>query len=435
MSKLLKEKQWYGEFFIPDQYEKRFSGKLEYSPTNSIMLSYTIPGDDINLLPDSKIVYGILNNGEKCTLIGSFSLRYGNSYNSSSIAGKRSFKWLVIGEFIKEKELFFNIEFSIPNTQDFFDPNISNWEHQALISLPTSYGKLEIWNMMGSNGLFNINIIDSINKEALGELNIAFDNINAKYQDAYFQQKQQYGIEFYLKIDSGALLDDIYENIMEIANLFAILIHNPVYPKKIKMSKELDDGSYLDVQLYPSIVFNERTIELCKPYDIMLPIINSNIDLASVITKWLEISKNHWIASSMIQHRTGFVDNHSLHGEIVLYVTLLESISSNDSILDQKYKKYQYPLEKYGCEEILQPISQIFFKVGITDIGVAISDLRNDIAHIGRPKKILELLTFKDMIRISNYMELTILGYILHELGIANDVIEKYQKLLIGKII
>lgn len=68
--KLFEERQWVGEFFVPGQYEKRFPGKIDYSIEDGVKLSYAIT--DKELPSESELVYGVLDTGDKCTLIGNF---------------------------------------------------------------------------------------------------------------------------------------------------------------------------------------------------------------------------------------------------------------------------------------------------------------------------------------------------------------------------
>lgn len=158
-----------------------------------------------------------------------------------------------------------------------------------------------------------------------------------------------------------------------------------------------------------------------------MPITNSNVALDKIAHAWLQAPQNHSTIISSIQNETGFRDEHSVHGEIVLYATQLESISHNDG-KKSKYDKYEYPLNHYGCKKIRDGLSTIFGKAGLTDIGKAIGDIRDEIAHVGRPRALLAALSLKDMVHISQYLELTIIGYIMITIGVPASVITKYQE-------
>lgn len=72
-------------------------------------------------------------------------------------------------------------------------------------------------------------------------------------------------------------------------------------------------------------------------------------------------------------------------------------------------------------------MQKILSNVGESDFGKGIADLRNEIAHVGKPKRLLAALTIRDLGRLTQFMEVTVLGSILTTLGVKKDVIEHYQ--------
>lgn len=72
-------------------------------------------------------------------------------------------------------------------------------------------------------------------------------------------------------------------------------------------------------------------------------------------------------------------------------------------------------------------IQKILSKAGEADIGTGIGELRNEIAHVGKPKELLGSLSITDMIKISQYLQMTIIGYILTRLGVDRNLIDDYQ--------
>ena len=139
----------------------------------------------------------------------------------------------------------------------------------------------------------------------------------------------------------------------------------------------------------------------------------------------MNIGEKFSTITSSIQFETGFRDIHELHGEIVLYATQVESISHK---LKEKKLKYQVPIEKYASWHIRDELIRIFKAYEKDSLGKAIGDLRNEIAHVGKPRHYLDILTAKDMMRISTCLQMTIIGYILSELGVSEEDIFAYQK-------
>jgi hypothetical protein len=107
-----------------------------------------------------------------------------------------------------------------------------------------------------------------------------------------------------------------------------------------------------------------------------------------------------------------------------LYATQFEAISYAASAID---KKYEYPIDNYGTPKIKAGISKILANAGESEIGIGIGNLRNEIAHVGKSKQLLRVLSMRDMVNMSQCLQMTILGYILDGLGLDRRVISKYQ--------
>jgi hypothetical protein len=433
MSTLFTENQWIGEFFIPDQYEKRFPAKIDYSPESGVILSYSITGH--HLPSDSDVVHGVLHSGDKCTLVGKFepqragiSVRHG----LTTRPGKAGFSVLLIGDFITHDELFSELDFSLTSMQEFFfskgRKDLEKYSGKPLFEQKTSYGSIEV----GSNATFgslhkDITVqIYSRNTDALERLKVCFNEVEASYPDACFMLKKDISYRMRMKFDAGLTIRNAYSHISDVADLFAILIYNPVYPESIRLIKKGGDDHQFMIEVYPSLFRDKRTIDLCTKDQshFHIPIAKSKIDLAAVLSAWLSGPNNHSTIVSSIQNETGFRDQHSLHGEIVLYATQFESISNAAAI---KKQKYEYPLTTYGCAKITNGLKRVFATAGVLDVGKGIGDLRNEIAHVGKPRKLLNSFSMGDLVVISQCLQVTIIGYILHTLGLQSDVILAYQ--------
>lgn len=155
-----------------------------------------------------------------------------------------------------------------------------------------------------------------------------------------------------------------------------------------------------------------------------MPITKNTVCLNSLISNWFQVSQNYSPIISSIQHETGFQNEHAAHGEIVLYATQLESISHSEG---QKNKKYEYPLRKYGSKNICNELIRLFTKSTLEEAAAAIGDLRNEIAHVGRPKRWLTSLPLEQLVKISQFLQLTIIGCILTNLGVPATAIATYQ--------
>lgn len=437
MFDLFEEKSWIGEFFTPDDYENRFTGEIYYSSTNQVVLSYLMPMGKPKP-KESKIVYGVLSTGDKCTLVGQFSpkntrlpeLKNGLMFNRCNVG----FSCLLIGDFLTEDEPIFDISFSLTHLQEFFFlkewKNSVRYSDELLFSISTDYGKINIGNVATFDSLNHddfFGLIYNKNKDALTELQNSFTQICEKYPNDFFKLKENIAYRIQLKIDKSASISNAYQHIMDITDLFALLLYSPVYPDNIQINKIIDNDLPITIKVYPSIFVNpaSKTICLKDKSHFRLPITNEKVELPTIIPKWLELKEQYVTIISSIQNQTEYRTPHSLHGEIVVYATQLEDIATKDDA--PKKKKYEYSLKTYGSQKIKNGIDAIFKKKGFDDVGVAIATLRNNIAHTDNDKKLLNSLSWDELTDISDYLQLTVIGYILKKMEMNEDVISNYQ--------
>ncbi len=434
METLFSNKEWVGEFFLPDQFERRFFGKITFSPEKGVVLAYHIAGHEVPA--ESDILYGILETGEKCTLVGKFLPAHSGFSVKNGLStrhGKNGFYFLVLGEFLNHEEKFSEISFSLTGMQEFFFPkgykDLVKYSDKPLFSVETEYGEIEVGNN-ASFAMLGKDITSQIynrNDEALSKLKSAFENINSKYENSFFMLKKDISYMIKIKTNNECSIGELYEHIIDISNLFAILIYGPVYPEMIKLRHVIDGEHPAISTIYPSLALETRTSEMCKMErsHFHMPITKSNINLPEVILKWLSQPKAYSAIVSSLQNETGFRNEHSLHGELVLYATQFESISYSYGVSNSH--KYEYPVNEYATQKIKDKLISIFANAGESSFGKGIGNLRNEIAHVGRPRALLSALSIEKMVDISQLLQITIIGYILHTLGVERSVIEEYQ--------
>ena len=440
MESLLVENEWIGQFFLPDQFENRFLGRVSFSPEDGVKLSFCILGND--LPPSSDILHGVLTTGEKCTLVGPFSPTYaGYAVNNGLItrSGTNVFFFFVLGEFVDKDEMFKEITFSVTGMQEFFFPrgfkDLVKYSNKPLFRLKTAYGEIEV----GNNAKFGIlgkDITSQIynrNEDALLELKKAFEEIDQRYSNSFFLLKKDIAYMITLRTSTESTIQELYKRIEEISNLFAILTYSPVFPETIEIKHFKNSEHIVMSKVYPTRILEEKTIKLSKRErsHFHMPITASKIDLVPIVESWLSLSKRFSTIVTSLQHETGLRNEHSLYGEIVLYATHFEYISLSDGVTN--HEKYKYPVNKYGTVQIESGLSKVFQTVGEDNFGKGISILRNEIAHIGRPPRLLLELSLSDMCYISQFLQVTILGYVLYTLGVNKEIIHEYQNRITPK--
>lgn len=429
MSELLEKHRWVGEFFSENDYENRFVGEIEYSPEDGVTLSYSITG--VALGNKSSHLHGVLSSGEKCTLLGEFDpkasgLRFKNGLTTRN--GRVGFQCLILGDFLSENELLYNINFSLAGMQEFFFPagqkDLISYSETPLYTINTKYGRLTVGNNANFGSFEVTSQIYSRDKDAEKKLREQVASIEADHPEANFMLKKDIAYRINLHVDDGADMQCLYKHISDIADFFSLLVFGPVYPVSIRTKKTVQDSAPLDI--FPSMLLERRVIERSQVGNThySMPIVNSAVKLDDALATWLESPVDFATLVSAIQKETGYRVLHEVHGAIVLYGTQLEAISYEAA---QSAQKYQYPLDTYAISKVRSTISAIFSSVNISDTGVGISALRNEIAHVGRPKKILPKMTLAQLVDLEHCLQITVIGYILSRLGIDKSLIDIYQ--------
>lgn len=354
------------------------------------------------------------------------------------MGGRNAFSLLMIGNFIKSDTLFHGVTFTLSGMQAFFvrdgREDFVPFSNGPLLELKTPYGELTVFNSATFSGLGDITShVISTNRAAMEELETAFRQIREHHPNSLFEiRKDAVSQEITIELSVESTIAEIYKRVSEIANLFALLTCSPIYPDSVRMFGKDQGGNLEILQVYWTMLIEKRTIELAtkKRFHSLMPITHSNIDFSKVLEVWFAISDRYSVMVTGIQHEIGFRNEHSIHGEIVLWATQLESISDAENI---KKGKYQYPIDMYGSDQVKKGLKQIFVKINKNNLGKNISDLRNEIAHVGRQKNLLRVLSLQELAHIDRYLQITIIAYILTKLGIPHHVIEDYQNKLAPK--
>lgn len=395
-----------------------------------------------------------------------------------------------IGEDEKVKQAVFTTsylqEFFFSETKKDF----IKYSNEALVEFSTNYGTVKVHDFAKGIGIpkdINItSLLFSLSNDISEELEESFNNIKHHHANLFLKKDMKYalGIEF---SPSKQNLTCLRQFTNSICDLFAILMYCPTYPESISISIE-KKGNFT---LYPSIGISKETIELWQEanlsYDLM-PIKSSlllstssemnqyqgHIDIKEVMTRWLEQESNFSIIAKGVQSRTKYINLHTAYSKIVLYAAQLEAISQLEMSLTEEQKilcessnntakelevclkkkrrkyfekrKYSYPIKNYGNLKIKEQLYVLFTNVSKRlnpknmsidcpekrnhYLGKCIADIRNEIVHsTGKPSE-LEILNVVEPIevgRISKYLEMVILGYVLNKLEVHPQIISKYQ--------
>lgn len=423
--------EFFGEFFEKaDSNLGRFAAKVKYSPENGLQLEYSI--SDSESPTSCERLFGILSNGQKCTLVGPFDFDRGTQYIGKVHvkSGLNGFYYLIIGDFIEPGQLFEYTNFTFNGMQEFIHPQgwISQIKYQdepiACINGEGWEIKVEntaIYSMVGQR-LKNLVHLEDV--EAQQKLEIALDEIQEEHSESHLKLRKElrYHIRYTTEELQGA--DKILGDITKIASLFSILMSCPVFPDEVRLRLS---GENKTVNVLNSIVLEKRTIELAKNEinHNLMPLNWKQLDMHNVLSNWFNLYDEFQVLSVSHQYETGFRTLHYAHSDIILYSTQLEAV--NNDLGGGSSERYKIPIDTYASPEIKLKLRNAFYKTGEEDLGKAISTLRNELAHVGRPKVFMKQLNIDDFVEIGHMLRLVIISHLFSKLGIAQDKIYQYQ--------
>lgn len=426
--------EYFGEFFEQkDSNLGRFAAKVKYSPENGLQLEYCISDSES---PNScERLFGILSNGKKCTLVGSFDFDRGTHHMGKVYvkSGLHGFYYLIIGDFVESGQLFEYTHFTFNGMQEFIHPQggLSQVKYQ---NEPIVCANGDGWEIKVENtAIYTMigqrlkNLVHSEDAKAQEKLENVLDLIQEKHPNSNFKLRKE--LKYYVRYATEVLqsADVIIGDITRIASLFSILMSRPVFPDEIKLSVA---GKDIVVNVLNSIVLEKRTVGLAKKKanHNFMPLNWKQLDMETVLSNWFKVYDDFRVLSASHQYETGFRTLHYAHSDIILYSTQLEAI--NIDLGETSSARYINPINTYASPELKLTLSKVFAKTGENNLGKAISDLRNELAHVGRPKVLMKQLSIDDYIEIGHIMRLVVISYLFSKLGIAQDKIYQYQSRL-----
>lgn len=426
--------EFMGEFFASeDTYATRFPGKVVYDLELGLMLSFNIA--DADFPKQSDVLLGILDNGQKCTLIGPFNFT-GSGMRMGKVCtryGNHGFRFLAIGEFKVITDLYDHARFTFSHMQEFFCPQgwIDNvkYEDGVIEKIESRDWDIEVENRANFIDVTHSlnNLLLTNNEDVAKEIIESVNAILSKHEDENLLIRKTLEFIFKFQPKEPKNVQDIYDVLYKVTSLFSIFMNIPIFPDEIK----LYGANNSSVSILASQSLETRTVELAKsePSHHFMPINRSAVDLSSCITKWLELYDNYQVLSTTFQYETNFRTLHAAYSDIILYLANVEAIAID--LGTHKKSKYMSAIEKYSSYELVSLLNLRFSKVNSNDLGKNLSDLRGELAHEGRPKKLMKQLDIGDYVEIGRLLKLVVVSHLLSKLGFEQDAIHDYQRKLI----
>ncbi|WKE64384.1 hypothetical protein PVT67_11935 [Gallaecimonas kandeliae] len=426
---VLDDFEFFGEFFqSEDSYATRFPGRVTYSPEDGLILHYNIADNDIKF--EYKYLIGVLDNGKRCTLIGPFDfrnsgLRFGQL---TTRYGKHKIRYLVVGEFLDGDTKYNYCSFATNHMQAFFNDvdnlEVVPYQDESLMRICGDKWNLSLENRASfsdvTNRLKNLVRIEDDNARMI--LSDALEKIDGLDLSERMYLRKELEVVFVYEKENQSI-ESLFNIMRIISSMFSMLVGAPNFPEKILLGRQDGDGK---ISVISNVDLESGTIALAKRKinHHQMPINCKGIDLDKVVKKWISLHDEYQVIATVFSYEKNYRTLHEAHCDIVLYATNLEAISYRD----KEKLKYEYPVCKYSSPSLLDFIKRSLSKAECASIGEAIGSLRNEIAHVGKPKKIMSKLNIRDYVNIGFGMKLVIVSYLFGELGIEMEVIHRYQE-------
>lgn len=436
---LLLEQEWTGTFYPPGREDLAFGARLAYSPTDGVRLTFAIPISK-KFGASHRFLHGETASGIPCTVVGSFdptkagfSMHNGYSYRTAEKGYPLSY--ILFGAHVNDDTTFDAFQFDFTGSQEFFAPESLKrgipFSREILLSASTAAGTVEVFH----TGTFDFApddlraVMHDRDEAALSDLQDAYQAIRTKHPGFHPFLKKTLAFSFHLKTTPEAVVIPACRACASVVDLFAILSFSPTRLSKLWAIGRDNEGRGYQLPIFPSMAADKDTVERCltERSHHHLPLTMGDFNLAVTLPMWMNKADEFSTATSSIQSQGSTVSPHTVLASIVLSATQLEGIGHQ---VGQVKDRFGYAARTYSSPKLLEEMTSAL-ACSDQQLGEAISDLRNEIAHVGRPKKHLARLTTRQKYKVARALEVAVAGYILEQIGISTESRHKYQDSLI----
>lgn len=155
--------------------------------------------------------------------------------------------------------------------------------------------------------------------------------------------------------------------------------------------------------------------------------LNKLSDFSVILKNWFQQYEKFKLFADYINNKTNRFHNHEIRAMIVLHLTQIESIADllKKSMNITKHEgKYDFPLNQLDKTNIRMFLRTLFEN---DNIGQVLSDIRAEIAHVGKPPITLNKLGNSRLLQVCICLEIIITTYIYTQLEIPEANIIEFQ--------
>jgi len=254
-----------GEFYPPEQYADRISGKLHYDPYWGAKLNFVTKSQKI----DSPVLHGVLGDGSICTLFGPFHPENGNRFRKNDLVvltGNLTCSHLLLGEHVNLSTKFTSVNFKPLNMEGFFTNQANS---SAIKSSDKDFKEYTLDNFKLKVTFDNsLKYISSLSANLFTDTEEA-ERLLAKLDEQLSSLsvrpeiwiRQGYDSMISLEYIEEKSLGKVIADVFKICDFFAISLLRPVIAEKITLNY-LENYEINRIEVFPTAYIEESTLRL-----------------------------------------------------------------------------------------------------------------------------------------------------------------------------
>ena len=158
-----------------------------------------------------------------------------------------------------------------------------------------------------------------------------------------------------------------------------------------------------------------------------LPINGRNVDFGNIVKNWLTKHEQFQMYAFTISNKFGRTTEPEIRSEIIVNLAQIESIAHGLGKRKQ-VDKYDSPISLYDKGQISSTLRKCLKLSEAENIGMALSELRADIAHFGRPITRSKKMSLSDLHIVQKCLSFIICSSIYEKLEIPEQNIYAFQE-------
>lgn len=426
---------WLGLFWLPGDTKDTFSGRVTYSPELGVKLEVVIAFKQQR--KSSEIIHGVLSNGDPCTLFCYFNQKHlGIVIGGAPIhKGVLPCSGIVLGAHIQPEHKFNGLWVDFTGFDEFCHPtgrtDTLPFKQGGVQKTEGNSVSVNLYHKAGFAMWANFEtLFHSWNEEQMEDLREFFVKLEAKYPKDVLLARKSISWALEIKFKEGFECAALYEKLSSLERFLSLLVHMPVRRKEVSLFGRDDTGKLVPLP----ILFSLFDIDSKKVKTLLdgqpsgqLPFTATAIDFSGACVKWLEGEGDTYLLPALVATNFGSYARHQLYSDIVILLTEVEGVSKNLGST-KRAEIYVRAFQQYAPFELLSEMKKISGKSEVDGLAEFLSDLRAEIAHVGKKRTILQRTNSHDLLVLMRCLRMIVAAHILTSLGVAAHSVFQYQR-------